>query len=78
MCHYERHTVAGRIPRERPAFAFPEAAVLDRAFLRWLCVIAALLLALLWLVSVTVTGFAAPAWIPPAGLLAIVLAVALP
>jgi hypothetical protein len=52
--------------------------MLDRAFLRWLCVIAALLLALLWLVSVTVTGFAAPGWIPPAGLLAVVLAVALP
>ena len=44
--------------------------MVDRAFLRWLCVIAAMLFALLWLVSVTVTGFAAPSWIPPAGLLA--------
>lgn len=52
--------------------------MLDRGFFRWVCVIAALLFAVLWLVSVTVTGFAAPAWIPPAGLLAIVLAVAIP
>lgn len=52
--------------------------MLDRAFLRWVCVITALLFALLWLVSVTVIGFAAPAWIPAAGLLAIVLAVAIP
>jgi hypothetical protein len=52
--------------------------MLDRSFLRWACLIAALLFALLWLVSVTVTGFAAPSWIPPAGLLAVVLAVAIP
>lgn len=52
--------------------------MLDRSFFRWVCVIAAILCAVLWLVSVTASGFAAPRWIPPAGLLAIVLAVAIP
>lgn len=52
--------------------------MLDRSFLRWVCVIAALLFALLWLASVVVTGFAAPTWIPPSCAVALALAAALP
>jgi hypothetical protein len=52
--------------------------MLDRSFFRWVCIIAALLLALIWLLSVASTGFSVPSWVPPSGLLALALAVAIP
>ena len=52
--------------------------MLDRGFLRWACIVAALLLAVVWLLTVTGSGFTGPAWTGPAALLALALAVALP
>jgi hypothetical protein len=52
--------------------------VLDRRFFRWVCIIAAALFALLWLLTEAGSGFTAPAWVGPAGLLAVVIAVAMP
>jgi hypothetical protein len=43
----------------------------------WVCVIAALVLALVWLLSVVTSGFAAPSWVAPASVLALALAVLL-
>lgn len=52
--------------------------MLDRAFLRWVCIVAAVLFALLWLLTAVGSGFTAPDWTGPAGLLALAIAVALP
>ena len=52
--------------------------MLDRAFFRWVCIVAAILFALLWLLTAVGSGFSAPEWVGPAGLLACVIAVALP
>ena len=51
---------------------------MDRALLRWICLIAAILLAVVWLLSSFGTGFAVPHWVPPASVVALCLAVALP
>ena len=50
----------------------------DRTLLRWACVIAAIVLAFIWLLSETVTGFSAPGWIAPASVVALCLAVVIP
>jgi hypothetical protein len=52
--------------------------MLDRGFFRWVCIVAAALFALLWLLTEVGSGFSAPGWVGPAGLLAIVIAVAMP
>lgn len=41
------------------------------------CVVAALLLSLVWLLTSTVAGWSAPSWAGPAGLFAAALALAL-
>ena len=41
------------------------------------CVIAALLLSLVWLLTSTVAGWSAPSWVGPAGLFAAALALAI-
>lgn len=50
---------------------------MDRALLRWICVIAGLILALLWLLAVVVAGFSAPAWVPPSAVVALAVAMVL-
>ena len=49
----------------------------DRSLLRWACIIAAAVFAFLWLFSVTVSGFSAPDWVPPASIVALAVAVVL-
>lgn len=49
----------------------------DRAFFRWICVIAGLILALAWLLSATVAGFAAPSWVAPSAVVALAVAMVL-
>lgn len=49
---------------------------MDRVFFRWLCAIAGLVLAGIWLIM-TVTGGPVLDWIPPASVLALGVAVAL-
>ena len=51
---------------------------MDRTLLRWACVVIALICAVLWLATAIAAGFSAPGWIPPAGLLALAAAVAIP
>jgi hypothetical protein len=52
--------------------------MLDRGFFRWVCIVAAALFALVWLLTEAGSGFSAPGWTGPAGLLALVIAVAMP
>lgn len=49
---------------------------MDRALLRWICVIAGLVLAALWLIAV-LAGTPSLDWVPPSATVAIALAVAL-
>jgi hypothetical protein len=50
---------------------------MDRGFLSWLCVVAALVLSVVWLLSVTGVIGSSPNWVPPSGLFAAALALAL-
>ena len=50
----------------------------NRSLLRWLLLAAALVFAAIWFLSAVVTGFTSPHWVPPAGLLCLVVAVAIP
>jgi apolipoprotein N-acyltransferase len=63
--------VPGLSPRMR------EAAMLDRAFWRWVCIVAALILSLLWLFSVVAGGFSAPPWVAPSSVVALAVAAVL-
>ena len=49
---------------------------MDRATLRWICVIAGLVLAVLWLVTVLAGGPGLD-WVPPSSVVALSLALAL-
>jgi hypothetical protein len=51
--------------------------MLDRAFWRWVCIVAALILSLLWLFSVVAGGFSAPPWVAPSSVVALAVAAAL-
>ena len=51
--------------------------MLDRAFWRWLCIVAALILSLLWLFSIAVAGFSAPPWVAPSSVVALAVAAVL-
>ena len=51
---------------------------MDRGLLRWILVIVAIVFAVLWLASTVIGGFSCPDWVPPSGLLAAVLAIAMP
>lgn len=51
---------------------------MDREFLRWLLLIIALLCGVVWLLTAVGSGFSGPGWVPPAGFLALALAVAMP
>jgi hypothetical protein len=46
--------------------------------LRWLLALTALVLAVIWWLSVVVGGFSAPDWVPPTALLALALAAVIP
>jgi hypothetical protein len=50
----------------------------DRALIRWICIIAAIILAFAWLLSALATGFAAPSWVAPASVVALCAAIAIP
>jgi hypothetical protein len=51
--------------------------MLERGFLAWVCLIAALLFSLVWLLAAVASGWSVPHWVGPAGLFSGVLAVAL-
>lgn len=51
--------------------------MLDRGFIRWACVVAALLLSLIWLLSGCGVIGHIPGWIPPSSVFALALGVAL-
>jgi uncharacterized membrane protein YesL len=48
----------------------------DRAFFRWICVVAGIVLAVLWLVAV-LTGGPVLDWVPPSSVVALGAALAL-
>jgi hypothetical protein len=50
----------------------------DRALIRWILIIAAIVLAALWLIGALGTGFIIPAWVPPVSVLCLAVAVAMP
>ena len=50
---------------------------MDRTLLRWICVIAGLILALVWLLAVVATGFSVPPWVPPSAVVALAVAMVL-
>ena len=50
---------------------------MDRGFLAWLCAVAALILSAIWLLQATGVIGSIASWIPPAGLFAAALALAL-
>ena len=51
---------------------------MDRGLIRWTCVVAAVILAVVWLLSALATGFAAPSWVAPASVVALCAAIAIP
>jgi len=50
----------------------------DRGLIRWVLIIAALVFGALWFLATVASGFSVPGWVPPTGLLCLVVAVAMP